>query len=92
MLLQTITQCPSVVVLSLIVILAGSGLPYEGRLEVYHNGVWGTVCDDSFDDVAATVACKSLRSGLVYYFLRCTIDLDASHYVIYKNKTGISFS
>ena len=68
MLLQTITQCPSVVVLSLIVRLEGSGLPYEGRLEVYHNGVWGTVCDDSFDDVAATVACKSLRSGLVYYF------------------------
>ena len=46
--------------------LAGSGLSYEGRLEVSYNGVWGTVCDDDFDDVDATVACKSLYSGLFF--------------------------
>jgi len=40
--------------------LAGSGFPLEGRLEVYYNGQWGTVCDDGFDTVDATVACKSL--------------------------------
>ena len=43
--------------------LAGSGLRYEGRLDVYLNRVWGTVCDSNFDDVDATVACKSLGSG-----------------------------
>jgi len=47
--------------------LVGSEYPYEGRLEVYYNGQWGTVCDDYFDNNDATVACRSLGSGLVYF-------------------------
>jgi len=54
--------------LLLTVRLVGSGRQFEGRLEVYYNGVWGTVCDDYFGNVDATVACKSLGSGLVCYF------------------------
>lgn len=32
----------------------------RGRLEVFYNNTWGTICDDHFDRNAATVACKML--------------------------------
>ena len=45
--------------------LAGSSQAGEGRLEVYHNGVWGTVCNDFFDVADASVACFQLGLGYV---------------------------
>ena len=46
-----------------IVRLTGGWASYEGRLEVSHDGVWGTVCDDHFTDTEAKVFCNQLGYG-----------------------------
>jgi len=43
--------------------LVGSGVSYKGRLEVWYNGVWGTVCNDGFSDIEASVFCYQLEFG-----------------------------
>jgi hypothetical protein len=41
-------------------LVGARGNPLAGRIEICRNNVWGTVCDDSFGQLDAVVACRQL--------------------------------
>ena len=43
--------------------LAETDAEYEGRLEIYHSGEWGGICDDFWGIADARVACRHVDLG-----------------------------
>uniref|UniRef100_A0AAZ1Y0C4 SRCR domain-containing protein n=1 Tax=Oreochromis aureus TaxID=47969 RepID=A0AAZ1Y0C4_OREAU len=60
-------QDAAVICSAVSVILTGSGLTRcSGRVEVYHNNSWGTVCDDGWGLNDAEVVCRQLNCGSIW--------------------------
>ncbi|XP_069624690.1 scavenger receptor cysteine-rich type 1 protein M130-like [Ranitomeya imitator] len=66
-----------------------------GRVEIYHNGRWGTICDDSWDKADADVVCRQLDCGSAInaktgaYYGRGTGDIWLNNVECVGNETHI---
>ena len=60
--MYNVSLCNFTVVATLVRLVDG-GSRNEGRVEVYYNGRWGTVCNNGLDDKYASLVCSQLGFG-----------------------------
>ena len=54
--------------------LNGRTTTHEGILEIYHSNIWGSICDDGWNEAASKVACRQMRfRGYISYSTSRTI-------------------
>ena len=49
-----------ILTLTTVRLVSSANLPLSGRVEVFYNGTWGTICDDLWGSQDAEIVCRQL--------------------------------